>query len=205
MSSKAAESSGRFRLLPRPLRKNTAQLEGTKVCLKPPIMRDYRAWVTLRQENRAYLQPREPVWQPQELTREHFRWRVRNYAREARADSGYAFFIWNKQGDGLMGACNIGHVRRGAAQMAGLGYWIGEAFAGQGFMSEAVGLACAFGFTTLGLHRIEAACMVDNEASAQVLVKNNFREEGLARHYLKINGQWVDHRLFAACREDVIR
>jgi ribosomal-protein-alanine N-acetyltransferase len=207
MAPKALAWPGQFRLMPlslRGLRKNSLRLDGASVYLQPPIMADYPAWARLRRENQAYLQPREPSWHEQELTRNHFSWRLRSYAREARAGQGHAFFI-RRQGDNrLMGACNLGHIRRGAAQMAGLGYWIGAGFANRGYMSEAVGLVCDYGFSALGLNRIEAACMIDNHASAQVLLKNHFREEGRARHYLKINGAWADHRLFALCREDVI-
>jgi len=207
MAPKASGWPGRFRLKPLSLAvlgKNNLRLDGAKIYLTPPVMADYPAWVRLRRENQAYLQPREPSWQAQELTRSHFRWRVRSYKTEARAGHSYAFFIRHQADDRLMGACNLGHIRRGAAQMAGLGYWIGAGFANRGYMSEAVGLVCDYGFGVLGLNRIEAACMIDNHASVQVLLKNNFREEGRARHYLKINGVWADHRLFALCRQDVI-
>lgn len=35
--------------------------------------------------------------------------------------------------------------------------------------------------------------MPRNKASLRVLEKNEFQEEGLAKHYLKINGIWEDH------------
>jgi len=35
-----------------------------------------------------------------------------------------------------------------------------------------------------------------------VLAKVGFHEEGLARQYLRINGQWADHLLFALLRAD---
>jgi ribosomal-protein-alanine N-acetyltransferase len=54
----------------------------------------------------------------------------------------------------------------------------------------------AFAREPLGLHRIEAACLPTNLASAGVLLKAGFTEEGYAKGYLKINGEWRDHRLF---------
>jgi ribosomal-protein-alanine N-acetyltransferase len=59
-----------------------------------------------------------------------------------------------------------------------------------------------FVFSTLGLHRIEAACLPTNEPSKSLLAKVGFREEGLARGYLQINGQWRDHALFALLADD---
>lgn len=79
---------------------------------------------------------------------------------------------------------------------------MGEAYAGRGYMTEAVRCLVSFAFETLDLHRIEAACLLDNAASINVLKKSGFHEEGIARRYLEINGAWRDHRLFAILRED---
>ena len=69
-------------------------------------------------------------------------------------------------------------------------------------MSQAVARMVRFGFDVTGLHRIEAACVPENEASAGILLRNGFEEEGFAKAYLRINGQWRDHRLFAIVRPD---
>ena len=70
-------------------------------------------------------------------------------------------------------------------------------------MFDAVRALIPFIFRTLGLHRIEAACLPSNEASRNLLAKVGFRQEGLARRYLQINGEWQDHMLFAFLSEDV--
>jgi ribosomal-protein-alanine N-acetyltransferase len=44
--------------------------------------------------------------------------------------------------------------------------------------------------------------MPRNAASIRVLEKNGFRREGLAPNYLRINGSWEDHLIFAITRED---
>ena len=63
-------------------------------------------------------------------------------------------------------------------------------YAGQGYMTEAVGLACTFAFDTLGLNRIEASCIPNNEASKTVLRRTGFRrKKGYAKAYLQINGR----------------
>jgi [ribosomal protein S5]-alanine N-acetyltransferase len=52
-------------------------------------------------------------------------------------------------------------------------------------------------FRTLRLHRLEAACIPENNRSVRVLEKAGFQREGLLRSYLKINGIWQDHYLYA--------
>jgi ribosomal-protein-alanine N-acetyltransferase len=59
-----------------------------------------------------------------------------------------------------------------------------------------------FAFDELRLHRVEAACQPENAASRAVLRKNGFHEEGLARAYLRINGAWRDHVLYARVNAD---
>jgi ribosomal-protein-alanine N-acetyltransferase len=59
-----------------------------------------------------------------------------------------------------------------------------------------------FVFDALRLHRLEAACLPANDASAGLLIKCGFHYEGLARRYLKINGVWQDHWLFSLLRDD---
>ena len=193
----------RINFLKRPLRVGRKVLAGTRVNLRPTLMRDYPHWVKLRRDNQKYLQMREPLWMPDELSRRSFRLRLRTYNQEARQDRGYAFFIWDLEMNQMMGAVSLSYIRRGAAQMGTVGYWIGEHFSNQGLMSEAVGLLCDLAFATLGLHRLEAACMIDNEPSVRVLKNNKFKEEGYAPRYLKIGGVWADHRLFALCRDDL--
>jgi ribosomal-protein-alanine N-acetyltransferase len=53
------------------------------------------------------------------------------------------------------------------------------------------------------LHRVEAACIPDNIRSIRVLEKAGFQREGLLRSYLRINGAWQDHYLYARIVDDV--
>jgi ribosomal-protein-alanine N-acetyltransferase len=119
-----------------------------------------------------------------------------------REDLGYAFLIFRRTDYALLGGLSISNVRRGVAQAASLGYWIGVTHVGQGHMTDAVKAVLPFAFVTLGLHRLEAACLPHNHASTRVLQKIGFAREGLARRYLKINGVWQDHDLFALLLED---
>lgn len=172
------------------------EIAGQRVMLRHPVAGDYPAWAELRAQSREFLQPWEPTWHRDDLTRTAFRQRLRRYAKEIENGTGLPYLIFDANGETLFGGITIGHIRRGVAQNAQIGYWIGEPFAGKGLMSEALGMACNHAFTRCGLHRLEAACIPDNNRSLRLLEKSGFEREGELRAYLKINGQWRDHILF---------
>ena len=172
--------------------------------LRPPMMSDYVAWAELRTRSRDHLTPWEPQWTRDELSRSSYRRRLRHYQREAREDLGYAFFIFSSD-EVLLGGLTLSNVRRGVSQSAVLGYWLGVMNTGTGYMTRAVQAVLPFAFEDLRLHRVEAACLPSNSASIAVLERNGFVREGVARRYLKINGSWQDHDLFARIAEDIPR
>ena len=170
--------------------------------LRPPVASDYPAWAVLRIESREFLTPWEPVWNEDDLTRASFRLRVKRAAREIVSDEAYALFIFDTRTDTLIGGLTLGLVRRGVAQACTLGYWMGQRHSGQGHMTEAVRGALRFAFSDLALHRVEAACLTNNEPSRRLLERVGFQREGMARAYLRINGAWCDHLLYAALSSD---
>jgi ribosomal-protein-alanine N-acetyltransferase len=180
-----------------------ADICGARVYLRPPTMQDYAAWAELRALSRQHLTPWEPQWARDELTRSAFRRRLRAAQRDARDDLGYSYLIFAETPMRLVGGLNISNVRRGIAQMASIGYWIGAPYAGRGLMTEAVRTVAPFAFSALRLHRLEAACLPANVPSMRVLEKAGFRPEGQARRYLKIDGRWQDHNLYALLRDDM--
>jgi [ribosomal protein S5]-alanine N-acetyltransferase len=172
-------------------------LSGVRVLLRAPISSDYGDWTKLRRESRNFLEPWEPSWARDELERAAYRERLSRYARERRDGSGHIYFIFLAQSGQLIGGITLGHIKRGVAQSGVIGYWMGEKFAGQGYMSEAVDVIKRHAFGPLALHRLEAACIPDNERSVRLLKKAGFELEGRFRSYLKINGRWRDHLLFS--------
>ena len=177
-------------------------LETDRVMLRTPQMSDYPAWAELRASSREFLVPWEPLWAPDELSRASFRRRVRHYMRDIREDMGYALFVYNSQTSALVGGLTLCNVRRGVTQSCTLGYWVGAKYAKQGFMTAAVRAVVPFVFDSLELHRLEAACLPTNMASMRLLERTGFKQEGLARRYLRINGEWRDHVLYALLDTD---
>jgi ribosomal-protein-alanine N-acetyltransferase len=172
------------------------RLEGDGVSLRPPRPSDYADWRELRAASRVHLQPWEPTWPADDLSRMAYRRRLAAYARDREAGAAYPFFVFRDSDDALTGGITLSNVRRGVAQMGSIGYWCGLPHVRQGHTLAALKAISGFAFRTLGLHRLEAACIPDNAASRHLLEKAGFSEEGYARAYLKINGEWRDHVLF---------
>jgi ribosomal-protein-alanine N-acetyltransferase len=175
---------------------------GDTVVLRSPQMGDHAEWAALREASRGFLTPWEPIWPADDLARSAFRRRIKRYAEDQRGDLAYPFFIFRKTDNVLVGGLTLANIRRGCAQAASLGYWMGEPYARQGQMTAAVMAVLPFAFGTLRLHRVEAACIPANGASIRLLERTGFQREGFARQYLCINGVWQDHLLFARLRDD---
>ncbi|HZT17866.1 MAG TPA: GNAT family protein [Dongiaceae bacterium] len=178
------------------------RLDTARLYLRRPRLTDWRAWVAVRGASRAFLEPWEPSWPDDALTIAAYRRRLRQMAAEWRNDQGYGLFLFSTASDELVGGVNLSNVRRGVAQTASLGYWMSAAQANKGMMGEALSALLPHAFDRLGLHRIEAACLPHNKASRALLAKLGFREEGYAVKYLKINGIWQDHVLYALLSDD---
>lgn len=184
---------------------NTLTVDGELVRLRPPRSRDYVEWRQLRQRSREFLQPWEPTWPGDDLTRPGYRRRMAAYSRDRDLGLAHAFFVHRVQDDALVGGVTLSNIRRGVAQMGTIGYWVGAPYARQGYTLAAVRQIARFSFDTLGLHRIEAACVPENNRSHALLLKAGFREEGRAEAYLKINGAWRDHILFGMVTDAQVR
>lgn len=172
-------------------------LKGERVFLRMPAMGDHAEWAALRNESRSFLEPWEPRWAPDELSRGAFRQRLRRYRGEFDQGTGVAFFLFDARSETLTGGITLSNIRRGVAQTGSIGYWMGQRYAGQGMMLDAIRLVIPFAFDTLRLHRLEAACIPDNDRSVGLLEKAGFQREGLLKSYLRINGSWRDHYLYA--------
>lgn len=174
-------------------------LRSERLRLRPAERRDHQQWSALRRAAHAALQPWEPRWAADHLSERSFRRRVAWSDREIVNDRAYPFLIFLADEPGpqrLIGGLTLENVRRGAAQSASLGYWLGPSFQGQGLMTEALGLVIGFAYSDLGLSRLEAACLPENDRSRRLLERRGFAEEALLHGYLQINGVWRDHILY---------
>ena len=178
------------------------KLTGHRVFLRPPKRRDALKWQKLRMSSKSFLVPWEPSWDSSSCTRRAFLRYFKNSNYLANMDRAYSFLIFKCDDKVLLGGINIGNVRRGVAQSASLGYWIGAQHARNGYMKEALKLLIPSAFVDLRLNRIEAATLEENIASRNLLKKIGFKKEGVLRKYLKINGSWRGHVLYGLLESD---
>ena len=184
-----------FRFLSR--QSDTVELASDRHLLRLPRFHDYKQWYALRSESRRFLEPWEPTWRSDELAESSFRARVLRNEQEFASGQAVPLLVFWRPENVLLGGLTIGYIRRGAAQCCMIGYWMGERHAGQGHMFGALKLAIPYIFSSLQLHRIEAACIPDNTRSIRLLEKAGFQQEGYLREYLKRHGEWRDHVMFS--------
>ena len=101
------------------------------------------------------------------------------------------------------GQLTIGNVTHGALRSAWIGYWVSSSVTGGGVATGALALGLDHCFGPVRLHRVEATVRPENAASRAVLAKVGFREEGLLRRYLQVDGGWRDHLVVGLTIEEV--
>jgi ribosomal-protein-alanine N-acetyltransferase len=174
---------------------------GAPVVLRPLHVKDRRQWEALRAENIEWLRPWEATSPEPMAAGLSFRQLLRQFDREA-GEGRLQPFVIETQGR-LVGQMHLFGIAWGSLRSASAGYWVAQSVAGQGIVPFALAAACDHAFLVLGLHRVEVNIRPENTASLRVVEKLGFREEGLRRLYLHIDGQWRDHRSFALTTEDL--
>jgi len=187
-------------MLLRPRKK--VRLETERLTLRAPQHSDFHAWTGLRHDSASFLQPWEPAWAEDHLTRRAFTNRVYWAQRSIGSDTALPLFLIRREDNNLIGAITLDNIRRGPALAGTLGYWVGEPFGRQGYMREAIQAVVHHAFHRMDLSRIEAACLPENTPSRGLLEKTGFKYEGVAQSYLQIDGRWRTHVLYAALRGD---
>ncbi len=174
------------------------------VGLRPVRVKDASVWRDTRIRNAAWLQPWEPTNPETPLYQTSlgpYAAMARTMRREARQGLTLPWVVTS--GGKFAGQLTVGSVIWGSARSAQVGYWIDEAYAGRNILPTALAMAVDHCFFVVGLHRIEATIRPENRPSRRVVEKLGFREEGLRRKSLHIDGAWRDHLCFALTVEDV--
>ncbi len=118
--------------------------------------------------------------------KERFRWGITLKDEDVVIGTG-GYVAWDKQ-----------------QHLGGIGYDLARAYWQQGIMTEAVAAMVRFGFEEMGLNRIEAMVMPDNSASARLLQKLGFQEEGILHEYGFWKNTFHDLKLFALLKRDFL-
>lgn len=169
--------------------------------LRPLVRADRREWDLVRARNREWLDPWEATNPAPGGTAPTFVQFVRALDQQARQGTALPFVITERvpgtERFGLIGQLTVSGISWGSSLSASLGYWVDREQAGRGVVPMAVAMATDYCFEGLGLHRMEINIRPENTKSLRVVEKLGFRDEGLRKDFLHIDGRWTDHRSFA--------
>ncbi|MCC6498070.1 MAG: GNAT family N-acetyltransferase [Propionibacteriaceae bacterium] len=169
--------------------------------IRPLESGDAARLAELMQRNREFLEPWEPVRPESYFTVEGQVEAVADSRRRA-AEGTMAPYVIIDEAGSVVGRINLNNIVRGPFQSASVGYWLDEAAGGRGLATAAVAELVGVAFETLGLHRVEAGTVPENERSQAVLRRNGFKRFGYAPGYLAIAGSYRDHILFQRLADD---
>jgi len=175
------------------------RLTTDRLILRPPQLTDAPAIQQFCIANRHHLQRWQPLRPAGYFGLKAVEKRIAHVEQERLAGRALHFLVMTHSGDDapeqIVGECNFSNIVLGVFQACHLGYALAAHAQSRGLMSEALRAAIAYAFDELALHRIMANYLPHNQRSARVLANLGFEREGLARGYLKINGEWADHVL----------
>ena len=180
-----------------------ASLSHGPVQLHPLRRRDATEWSRLRMANEDWLAPWEPSSSlPWRLRHSPSAYRTMRRIVGRRARSGLSVPFAIRVEGRLAGQVTIDNIVHGAMRSGHLGYWIDRSVAGRGLATLAVALVCDHAFGVVGLHRVQADIRPENVRSQRLVERLGFRQEGLLRRYLDIDGDWRDHLTYSLLAEE---
>jgi ribosomal-protein-alanine N-acetyltransferase len=138
---------------------------------------------------------------PRPYTEQHFQQFIKIVEETTRKQGRPVHFAIRNRDEFMIGGLGLNEFELGKSHRAEIGYWLAQAYWGKGIMTQVVRTACRVAFDELGLSKLTAHVFADNDASARVLQKCGFQQEGLLRQHFKKDGQLLDGRLFGLLKE----
>ncbi|RVT44212.1 GNAT family N-acetyltransferase [Rheinheimera sediminis] len=148
-----------------------------------------------------YLRNEEHLrrWEPRREEGYHSidAWTLRLHEREKELVEGKSahFIYFNPQEGDIVAICSLTNIVRGPFMGCNMGYAVSKTYQGRGLMKKLCVHVIGYAFSELHLNRVMANYMPSNQRSEALLGHLGFVKEGLARRFLKINGNWEDHVL----------
>ena len=174
---------------------------GVRLLLRPLRPEDADEYSSVRAANRHWLSRWDATSPVPPTGSRTFGDLVDYYQEEALAGRMLPFVI---ETDGrIVGQINVSNIVMGSFRSCTVGYWVSESVAGQRIVPTALALVADHAMGDLGLHRVEVNIRPENAASLAVVRRLCFRDEGVRRRMLHIDGDWRDHRSFALTTEDL--
>ena len=148
--------------------------------------------------NRGRLRQWLP-WLDQNTTVEDTRAFIKATQQQFAEGSGFACGLWHRgELAGVVGLHYIDHANR----MTGIGYWVAEAFEGQGLVTRGCAALLDHVFGELRLNCVEIRCAVENTRSRAVPERLGFKPEGILRSRQWLYDRFVDHAVYSMLASD---
>ncbi len=172
-------------------------LRGARLTLREMREEDLAAWFARLSDREAAALAGDPVATSMQVVVDGLA-----YHREAfRTKEGLRWSIVPNDVGGSVGTIGFGSLDE-ANRKGAIGGAAGRAYWNRGIATEAARLVVEYGFSDLGLERIEAEAMAENIGSIRVLEKVGFRREGLLRGYRIVNGERADFVVYGLLAQD---
>lgn len=169
---------------------STGQPDDTgRVTLRPLASGDEGEFLDLVPASASLHHP----WMSLPATPEDFQAYIRRYEQPG----GESLLVCVRSTGAIAGMVNINSIIRGRFQCGSLSYAAFAPTAGQGYMTEGLGLVVRYAFEQLRLHRLEANIQPGNQPSLTLVQRLGFRREGYSPEMLFIDGAWRDHERWA--------
>ena len=173
-------------------------IQGENIEMRLAMPSDGEKFLKYYQDNRDFLRDFEPAkdenFYTLDFQNEDLRFRYSQYLK------GQSILFGIYYENELIGKMRINDIVYGSIRSCELGYALHKDYVNRGYMQEVMELTKKFCFEDLGLHRIEAYTIKNNEPSQRVLEKCGFKNSGFIESYLNINREWKDCYLYSIYR-----
>lgn len=177
-------------------------IRGERVFLRHPVPADQDEFVQLRRESRALHAPWEPLPSGDPPVPPDSERAFQQFLASADTGPAQRHLLCRSKDRAIVGYFGLTQIALGAFCSCYMGYWTGAPFVRMGYATEGMQLTLERAFTQLGLHRVEANIIPDNQPSLALARRCGLRREGYSPRYLQIAGEWRDHERWAITFED---
>lgn len=126
---------------------------------------------------------------------------LKSLRRWRKKGTSEVFGMVDKDSHGLLGLIGMHRIDR-VNKRVEIGYWLGKEHWGKGITSEAVRLVVRYAFKDMKLQKVVARVWHPNIASAILLKKCGFKQEGVLRRQTFRNNRWYDEFMFGILKEE---
>jgi len=173
-------------------------IEGNKIGIRTFQYEDIVPFYEAAIESIEHMREFMPWCHPEYSISESEAW-VLSRAKSWADSEEYSFIIYSLENNELLGGAGINQINHDH-KIGNIGYWIRKKALNQGVASEAVSLVSDFGFSSLGLERLEIVMLPNNVASRRVAEKSGAKYEGILQNRLLVYGNAQDACMYSLVR-----